>query len=266
MPKDNTFSRFFGRSSDLKLVSALEKGDYVGHPFRGNQWATSTGASRGATGSDVDDFELEFNENSTLEDLGVETIDDETATKIGKELRARLDAFKSAGGTISQILQTDQELNEAERSVAAQTDGLDLSDTTKEHVKGIQMTKNAINDFGGEWMNFTAVKVAKTQGGEVAGAVSYIARPTMPLGFEELDSGGRISMEVMGSMQNVRGAGTAMFVEVLRHAESYDAGLGLIPLDEQAMDFWLNLGFSDAIEGSLSMTADSVKKILKETL
>jgi hypothetical protein len=67
MPKDIILSRFTGLSSELELVRALEKGDYVGHPFRGNQWATSTGASRGGDmGSSISEpvqFKVSINED-----------------------------------------------------------------------------------------------------------------------------------------------------------------------------------------------------------
>ena len=48
-------ARFVGRSSDFKLIQPIEKGDYVGHPFRGNQWTDSSGISRGGAASTPED-------------------------------------------------------------------------------------------------------------------------------------------------------------------------------------------------------------------
>lgn len=46
-----TESRFGWKASDLRLVKPVAKGDYVGHPFRGNQWTDSSGVGRGESGA-----------------------------------------------------------------------------------------------------------------------------------------------------------------------------------------------------------------------
>lgn len=39
------------RFEDYDVVDPVEKGDYVGHPFRGNQWTDASGASTGGAGA-----------------------------------------------------------------------------------------------------------------------------------------------------------------------------------------------------------------------
>lgn len=42
----------------LKARDAISKGDYVGHPFRGNQWGDSSGASTGGAGGPIASFAM----------------------------------------------------------------------------------------------------------------------------------------------------------------------------------------------------------------
>jgi len=52
--KEAAQSRRMVWTADDLLVLKVEKGDYVGHPFRGNQWTDASGASRsGASGGDI---------------------------------------------------------------------------------------------------------------------------------------------------------------------------------------------------------------------
>lgn len=239
--------------------TVLIKGDYVGHPFRGNQWTDASGASRGsASAGDAD-----LDEASTLEELGLETISDSQAAKIGENLRRRNAAFIAAGGTISAPFEDQDDAIEADDSRNEQAGEMDEdADPDSEQIKGMRMTATAIGEF--EEDGYIAVRAAKSSDGEIAGAVAYTREPVMPLGVDPVESGGRIIMEAMGSMNTVRGAGTAMFMEVLRHAARTNSGITLEALDEDAYKFWRGVGFDDPIgEGVLGLTADSVKKLLK---
>lgn len=241
--------------------TVLIKGDYVGHPFRGNQWTDASGAPRaGARSSDDEDDALLEAAGQTLEEMGVETLNDEAAARIGGQLRDRTAAFRDAGGKISVPLENAKQAEAADNSIQRQR--AKTPPATEEMMTGRQMAQMAIAEF--EEDGYLTVRVAKSADGEVAGAVSYSEMPVDPLGAEPVESGGRIIMETMGSMNTVRGAGTAMFLTVLRHAARTNSGITLQPLDEQAAKFWLSVGFEDSLgESVMAMTAETVQKLVK---
>lgn len=57
----NPLSRYRGSANDLELTRSMEKGDFVGHPFRGNQWSNASGSGRGDTGSSPAQDEQAYN-------------------------------------------------------------------------------------------------------------------------------------------------------------------------------------------------------------
>lgn len=60
-------ARFGVSSKHLTLTHAsVTKGDYDGHPFRGNQWSDSSGSSRDGAGNDVEHIDGELMSSETL--------------------------------------------------------------------------------------------------------------------------------------------------------------------------------------------------------
>ena len=54
-------TRFAWVDDDIMLASIVQKGDFVGHPFRGNQWSNASGAGLGDTGSSPAQDEQAYN-------------------------------------------------------------------------------------------------------------------------------------------------------------------------------------------------------------
>jgi hypothetical protein len=223
MPKDNILSRFTGLSSELELVRALEKGDFQGHPFRGNQWANSSGASTAG------------GETSST------SPSDQTLRTIAEDINSKLDVLMADG---ARFVQFSGGIDFADRK--AYIDQLPMVSLATPQARlianGVAMTEEAINDEAN-------IVVIEDKQGTISGAISMTEKPYTPQQvssrfFEAVDKESPwVEMRSAGSTMTIDGIGSALFAAAINKASESGSGLFLVPLDENAKQFWNSKGF-----------------------
>ena len=208
------------------------KGDFVGHPFRGNQWADSSGASTiGA--SEASDVNSERN-------IKLRTIADDVNDK--------MDVLLASGARVVQFFRGDGIENVDRAVYNQQIQETPLKGQSETFINGSAMLEEAINDDG-------KIVVIETKDGTLSGAISMSGQPddaeTEPaIWFNLVEIGGVppestwTLMKSAGSTMKVDGIGSALFASAINVAAESGSGLYLVPLDEPAMLFWESKGFA----------------------
>lgn len=204
--------------------SVLIKGDYVGHPFRGNQWTDSSGVSRSGQGSGA-------------------RPSDKTLRTIAFEMDSKMEVLKDEG---ARLVKFAGGIEFVDRQ--AYIDQLPLvSRATPNHqviASGVTMTEEALNDEAD-------VAVIEDRDGQVCGAISMSSKPYTSQELSEFLGGVDpnstwIEMRSAGSTMKVDGVGSGLFAAAISKAAESGSGLYLSPLDESARQFWASKGFREA--------------------
>jgi hypothetical protein len=225
--------RFAVRGSNLAPVNRKEliKGDYVGHPFRGNQWADSSGAST----------------------VGGETSSaspsDQTLRTVAEDINSKLDVLLANGARFVQFFSGEGVDRSNYDAYLPQLPLISLNEPQAQlRANGVGMVEEAINDDG-------KIVVIEDKDGVISGAISMGAEPDsaeteaaiqnnlVEIGGVPPDSTWTL-MKVAGSTMKVDGIGSALFASAINVAAESGSGLYLVPLDENAKDFWESKGFT----------------------
>lgn len=208
----------------LKSVSVV-KGDYVGHPFRGNQWTDASGVGRGADRA------------SSLRPS------DKTLRTIAFEMDSKIEVLKDEG---ARLVKFAGGIEFVDRQ--AYTEQLALvSRATPNHqviASGVTMTEEALNDEAD-------VAVIEDRNGQICGAISMSSKPYTSQELSEFLGGVDpnstwVEMRSAGSTMKLDGVGSGLFAAAISKAAESGSGLYLSPLDENAKQFWESKGFREA--------------------
>lgn len=210
-------------SADDFISTQVIKGDYVGHPFRGNQWANASGAS--TTGG----------ETSAV------APSDQTLRTIAEDINSKLDVLLADG---ARFVQFSGGIDFADRQTYI--DQLPMVSLATPQARlianGVAMTEEAINDEAD-------IVVIEDREGVISGAISMTKDPYTPQQvarrfFEAVDKESSwVEMRSAGSTMTVDGIGSALFAAAITKASESGSGLFLVPLDENAKQFWNSKGF-----------------------
>ena len=239
------------------------KGDFVGHPFRGNQWADSSGASTmGASGDQdpsVSANGLQIVSDRTTRTIA-ETINDKTSN-LASDGDARVETFIGSEDSFdketSKLLQ--RELDDLSKSVF----GVHPQTGMVQRDIGFDMVEGA---FWEAHDDDTDLIILRDKSDRIAGAVSFEHEGST---FNELPYGDFLEMGHLGTTGLVDGAGSTLFGKVIKHAATVDSGIWLSPLNNKAAEYWSFMGFESRVHGDtgervLVMSPESVAKINKE--
>ena len=216
------------------------------------------GGASNDTDDDDDYYSLDEDEQ------GLETISDEKADAIAQSLERKSDDFAKGGGQLESVDDHDagqvavDSANEVQRAMMKQPL---LTTEQTQLTKGTSMTQAALS-YGGEETH--AVLCAKDKQGRTAGAMALDVMPKDAKG-NDVDAGGYLNLEYVGSLGTVDGTGSALAREAISMAASQGAGLALVPLDSKAVSYWKTLGFEQTgvfiDRDDMFLSAASVRKI-----
>jgi hypothetical protein len=213
-----------------RLADDVLKGDFVGHPFRGNQWSDSTGAS--TTGGET---------------LSASPSDQSLRT-IAEDINSKLDVLMDSGARFVQFFSGDG-IERQDRDVYnSQLLSVPFEPPKARLIAdGVAMLGEAVNDDG-------KIVVIEDKDGVVSGAISMSEQPhdashpaveynLVKIGGVPADSTWTL-MKSAGSTMAVDGIGSALFASAINVAAEAGSGLYLVPLDKNAKLFWESKGFT----------------------
>jgi len=242
------------------LPWVMLKGDFVGHPFRGNQWSDASGAAASTTGA------------SSAPPDPDRLITDRQARTIAAGLMDKMDIVAAAGAVIK--------IGEPTREVRAvyndqlETKASSAQLRTRQQtlvLNGINTTEEALNDEG-------TIVVITDRDNQIVGAMSMDEEPEKAsILFSSKNSWHPLSdvvqpkqkfmqMKMAGSTGQLDGVGSTLFGQAVLHASRQGSGLYLTPLNQTAIEFWESVGFKTEAAGQEFTTyqyldAGSVKAI-----
>lgn len=231
------------------------------------QWGSTGGA--GATGDDdapsgggsADDDDDYYSLDE--DEQGLDTISDEKADAIAQSLEKKSDDFAKGGGQMDNVDDHDAgqvAVDSANETMNAMMKQPLLTTEQTQVTKGTQMTVSALS-YAGEETH--AVLLVKDKQGRTAGAMAIDTFAKDAKG-NDVDAGGYLNLEYVGSLGTVDGTGSALAREAISMAASQGAGLALVPLDSKAVSYWKTLGFVQPQghrNGDMFLSAASARKI-----
>ena len=222
------------------LPWVMLKGDFVGHPFRGNQWTDGAGVSRVGASSVPTDPARGMTNRQVL--------------TVAANLMDKMDIVAAAGA----VIKIGEPSREAREVYNAQLEQKQLAETDRPVqrlpiINGILTTEQALNDEG-------TVVVITDANDQILGALSMQKVPTT---FTPLDEAKDyhpmmevaqpnqkyILMDAMGSTGRQDGVGSTLFGQAVLNAARKGAGLYLTPLNKTAEQYWSSIGFETVDEG-----------------
>ena len=225
--------------------TVLIKGDYVGHPFRGNQWSDSSGVSTQTGQGSVSDL------TSSDPDR---VITDKQARGIAADLMDKMDIVADAGA----VIKIGEPTSEARAVYNDQLETKSLSEQERPQqrtlvLNGINATEAALNDEG-------TIVVITDRDNQIVGALSMQEKPVFGSSFSELSafhamsevvqpSDKYIHMYAAGSTGRLDGVGSTLFGQAVLNASRQGSGLYLTPLNQTAIEFWEKIGFKTVDAG-----------------
>ena len=181
-------------------------------------------------------------------------------------INTKTEALRKQGATTLRVEDGSEEMKQAGQSL--EQIGMKLIEANPEDWSpedlqemimsemGLNMTYQALNTaYAGDqdYMRFGVFS-----DGQLAGATSMTldASTAQPM----------VTLDYLGTTGIVDGAGSTLFGEAITFANKNDADIRLIPADEDAKNFWLNMGFQEAdltsrFAGYLFMPKDNVEII-----
>jgi hypothetical protein len=218
-------ARAKAKAISARNANKVDKGDFVGHPFRGNQWTDASGAS--TTGAS------EASEVNSDRNIRLRTTAD--------NINDKLEVLREAGATIKI---NRNGLDYADREAyTSQLPMVSLAEPNAQLIaNGAAMTEEALNDDG-------SIVVIEDKDGRIAGAMSMsrsldkAARLDARLREAVSPNTMWLEMRSAGSTMSVDGVGSALLAAAIVRASEEDAGLYLVPLNVTAQKFWEAKGF-----------------------
>lgn len=259
----NPLSRYVGSSNDLELTRPMEKGDFVGHPFRGNQWSNASGALTTSASGDKD---------SSVSANGLQIVSDRIARTIAETINDKTSNLASDGDARAETFIGSDDSYDKETSKLLQRELDDLSKSVfgvhpqtgmVQRDIGFDMVEGA---FWEAYDDDTDLIILRDKSDRIAGAVSF----EHEAGNSEEDfNGDLIEMGHLGTTGLVDGAGSTLFGMVIKHAATINSGIWLSPLNNKAAEYWSHMGFESSThgetgEGIMIMSPESVAKINEE--
>lgn len=220
----------------------VSKGDFVGHPFRGNQWVDSSGASP------------EGGQVSTSRPT------DRKLLTIAEDINSKLDVLLANDARFLRF-SNGIELTDRQPYIDQLPHGDSSTPRGKLIAKGVALTEEALNYD-------SSIVVIEDKNGVVNGAISMSEKPVSPDQFfsvfsEAVDPESTwIEMHAAGSTMAVDGIGSALFAAAIIKADQSGSGLVLSPLDEDAKQFWESKGFRTAEREKTSNDINPVYQFL----
>lgn len=221
---------------------AMIKGDYVGHPFRGNQWSDASGAATSTTGA------------SSAPTDPSRVMTDQQARTVANNLMDKMDIVAAAGAVIK-IGEPPREVRDVYNAQLEQKHSAETDRPVQRLpiLNGILTTEEALNDEG-------TVVVITDANDQILGALSMQKVPTTFTPVQEAKdyhpmmevaepNQKYILMDAMGSTGRQDGVGSTLFGQAVLNAARKGAGLYLTPLNQTAEEFWTGIGFKTVDEG-----------------